>query len=76
MAGVGAMVMHNLLLKSSPPPLGKEKVGVLGWFRMSKRRRSTSEKKALYEHDYHALPFPRRAGKLFRQTALYDNDMT
>ena len=56
--GVLVMVIHSLPLKSILLHMGKERGGELGWFRLSKRRRTSSEKKALYEHDYHPLPFP------------------
>ena len=40
--GVVVIATHSLALKSTPLQMGKERGGELGWFRLSKRIRTTS----------------------------------
>ena len=58
--GAMVMVIHNLLLRRCPPPLGQSEPAQLTTPLLSHMKRNAFQRKAVYDHDHYTFPFQKR----------------
>ena len=58
--GAMVMVIHNLLLRMCPPPLGQSEPAQLTTPLLSYMKKNAFQRNAVYDHDHHPFPFQKR----------------